>query len=687
MSLPPLTVKVTADTSELEGGLAGARAKLLSFAKAGAVVAGAAAATVVTGIVAMTKASMDNIDVLAKQARSLGLTTSAFQKMSLVAEESGVEAGKLSSILGLMQKNIVDLSNGTQAQVDSFGKLGLSLRDLQGLSPDEQFARIASKLDAIADPAEKTSLAMDIFGRSGRDAINMLTGYNEAISNAEEFQVRFGIAVAQDVSDNVERANDAVGRMSIAMGGLGNTLAGVVAPGVEATANGLVLLVGALIGARTRLDEFFPSLEAAQAALGKGVVDAIKDSPVAIQEYEDAIDGVVASQSALTESALQSSNELRRFAVNLEAFEQTGAASAIDAIADEADMLRQRFVDGQITAEEFANKMENIRSRAAAIAADASAADIALDGIDDADFGGVIARLGALGEAMTAALGIALSLRNTMPGAIPVGPSDMEGDARNRRFPGIALPPGAMQAPPSAPAELGIPDITPGVAGGGSVRDKFKERLEALQEGLMSEAEIVGAWYAESQETLVTALENEAITEAQYRDLRERLEQEHQDRISKIRELGNQSAVSMALGAGEEILTAIGQTNEKALRIAKVFGAAQALISAYQGAAKALELPFPKNLVAAAAVLAKGIGFVNAIKGVSKGGASGGASAGGGGGAGAGGGAAPQQNVQTLNFTLTNDSFGIGQNLVRQIAAQLNEAQRNGSTLVRATVS
>ena len=46
-----------------------------------------------------------------------------------------------------------------------------------------------------------------------------------------------------------------------------------------------------------------------------------------------------------------------------------------------------------------------------------------------------------------------------------------------------------------------------------------------------------------------------------------------------------------------------------------------------------------------------------------------------------------QQNVQTLNFTLTNDSFGIGQNLVRQIAAQLNEAQRNGSTLVRATVS
>jgi hypothetical protein len=114
-----------------------------------------------------------------------------------------------------------------------------------------------------------------------------------------------------------------------------------------------------------------------------------------------------------------------------------------------------------------------------------------------------------------------------------------------------------------------------------------------------------------------------------------------------------------------------------------VFGAAQALISTYQGAAEALKLPFPKNLAAAAAVIAKGIGFVQAIKGMNEGG--GAPSAGAGGGAG-GGGAAAQQNVQTLNFTLTNDPFGFGANMVRQIATQLNEAQRNGST-IRATVA
>jgi hypothetical protein len=88
----------------------------------------------------------------------------------------------------------------------------------------------------------------------------------------------------------------------------------------------------------------------------------------------------------------------------------------------------------------------------------------------------------------------------------------------------------------------------------------------------------------------------------------------------------------MALGAGEQILNAIGQTNAKALKVAKVFGAAQALVSAYQGAAEALKLPFPANIAAAATVLAKGIGFVNAIRSVNSGGGGGGATGGGGGG-------------------------------------------------------
>ena len=58
--------------------------------------AGAAAATAVVAVVALTKASMNNIDVMSKQARALGLSVSSFQAMAMVAGEAGVEAEQLS---------------------------------------------------------------------------------------------------------------------------------------------------------------------------------------------------------------------------------------------------------------------------------------------------------------------------------------------------------------------------------------------------------------------------------------------------------------------------------------------------------------------------------------------------------------------------------------------------------------
>jgi hypothetical protein len=49
-------------------------------------------------------------------------------------------------------------------------------------------------------------------------------------------------------------------------------------------------------------------------------------------------------------------------------------------------------------------------------------------------------------------------------------------------------------------------------------------------------------------------------------------------------------------------------------KAAQIFGAIQATISMFTGAAKALELPFPANIAAMAAVLAKGASLVAQIK-------------------------------------------------------------------------
>jgi hypothetical protein len=220
-----------------------------------------------------------------------------------------------------------------------------------------------------------------------------------------------------------------------------------------------------------------------------------------------------------------------------------------------------------------------------------------------------------------------------------------------------------------------------GGGGGGGGQNPIVAQLEALRQQMLTEEQIELESYARRQEMLAQALDQQLLTQQEYAALMQRSQQEHSDKMSEIDVYRYGSGLDKASAFFGEMASAMQGGNEEMLKISKAFGAAQALISAWQGAAEALKLPFPSNMAAFAKVLSTGLGAVNAIKGAKKGGTTSGAGAGGG--AGAATGATP---VQTMNFNITNDPFGFGERIARQMASQLNEAQRNGSS-IRATVN
>lgn len=641
MAGPEVKVKVGADTSGLDKGLKGAEARLSIFAK-GAAVAGAAVAATGAAVIALTKASLANIDATAKMARSIGLSTSALQDMSLVANEAGVETGKLTSMLGLMQRNISELQKGTKLQTDAFASMGLTIADLQGLSPDEQFRRIAEAMDGITDPTEKTARAMEVFGRGGRDAINMLSGYSQRIAEAEEFNRRFGISVAQDVSDGIERANDAVGRISMVFEGLGNQMAGFVAPAIEATANAIVAFAGHVVGAKVTLEDFFGTLERARDVLGEDVFSELVGNPAKIADVAKELEGLANQTVNLAYVAASAGQSLDDLVFQLSAMGASDAANEAFAIAEGLAQADREFQAGTISADEFRAKMLEATTQAKGLLT-------GLEGVDNARFGGVMADLGALIGRLSDAAGEAMRLRMNLPGAWEMAPSD------GSSVTGFEPDPNAPRTRPQRPgvdSSFGSPLPSRGGGGGGGA-DPMTARLESLQEALATESEIVQAWYDESLETLTTAMERQMLTEEEYRQLRERLEKEHQERMAGIKDAGNKMSLESALSGGAEVLNAMGAFNKKALKIASVFAAGEALISTYKGAAKELEKGV-FGFATAAAVIAKGLAFVGAIKSA---GSSGGSIASGGGGGGAA--PAPQAPAQQPLDVLLN-TYGPG---------------------------
>jgi len=615
-----VAIRVGADTTSLVTGMRKSEASLATFAKVGV----GAVAAVGAAMVALTKQSMANIDVLAKQARSLGLTTQAFQKMALVAEEAGVESGKLSDMLGKMQRNIDELGQGTQTQIDAFSRLGLSITDLQGLKPDEQFAKIAESLDAINDPTSKAALSMEVFGKSGRASINMLSDYSAKAAEAAEFQNRFGIAVSQTASDDVERANDAVGRLGMVMEGLGNRMATFVAPAIESVANSLIAFAANIWGANTRLEEFYGTLERARAILGDEIVDALNGNAAAIVDNAAALETLRSAYDTLAGTASNASNTLTQAAWRLEQLGELETAQTLENISTQMAVLNDNFEKGKIKGDEFASQMTILEQRAIEAAA-------GIEGIDAITFARVTQGLEFLGATLARVAAVAATVRNNLPGA-------SAGMDTGSDFPGLdggnSLPPDP-RAPTTSPrprqqgvdslgdwAAAGAPKKGGGGGGGGKKVDPNVAKLESLIAALQTEREVITEWYAESLELLNGSTEAELEAIGGKHAAMERLEKEHQERLASIKEMGNQWGVQAALEGGAAILGAMASTNKKAAKLQGIFAAAAALMSTYQGAAKELEKG-TFGFASAAAVIAKGIGFVSAIKSAASSGASG----------------------------------------------------------------
>lgn len=156
--------------------------------------------------------------------------------------------------------------------------------------------------------------------------------------------------------------------------------------------------------------------------------------------------------------------------------------------------------------------------------------------------------------------------------------------------------------------------------GGGGGENKVQTQLDALRQQLMTEEQLEMQSYAKRQEMLQQALDQRLLTQQEYSALMEQAQQAHSDKMGEIDVWRYGTGLDKASAFFGDMASAMQGGNEEMLKISKAFGAAQALISAWQGAAEALKLPFPQNLAAFAKVLATGLGAVNAIKGAGKGG-------------------------------------------------------------------
>ena len=136
-------------------------------------------------------------DQLDKMSKRTGLSVEALSGLAFAARRSGTNIEDVEMAIKRMQRTVYDFGRGLAETVDAFKALGLTLSDLAGLAPEDQFALIARRLAAVEDATTRAALAQILFGRAGTMILPMIQGYDALIAKARQLGL---ILTAKDIA-------------------------------------------------------------------------------------------------------------------------------------------------------------------------------------------------------------------------------------------------------------------------------------------------------------------------------------------------------------------------------------------------------------------------------------------------------------------------------------------------------
>lgn len=175
-----------------------AHRSLLKLASAFVAVLGARA------VASMVRAQAQQADALAKTSRKLGIAVEDLQAMALAAKLAGIATNTMTMGLQRMVRRVSEAAKGTGEAQAALKELKLDAEELNKLSPDKQFERIARALSKFGS-ADRVRLAFKVFDSEGVSLVNL---YADAIEESRQSLAKFGATLTDLDVHQIERLND-----------------------------------------------------------------------------------------------------------------------------------------------------------------------------------------------------------------------------------------------------------------------------------------------------------------------------------------------------------------------------------------------------------------------------------------------------------------------------------------------
>ncbi len=208
-----LIAKLTADTSGFDSAMSKAEksGKNLkgslekTFGKIKKVAAGAlSVAAIKKGIdtvVAFANEVSQAGDRIDKQSQALGLSRKAFQEWDYILGQNGASIGSLGVSMKTLNNLVLDAAAGGKESKTAFSQLGLGIHEIEKLEPEKQFEAVVRAFQKMPAGAQKSALAVKIFGRNGMELLPLLNQSETSIDELRQRAEELGLIMSDDAVD------------------------------------------------------------------------------------------------------------------------------------------------------------------------------------------------------------------------------------------------------------------------------------------------------------------------------------------------------------------------------------------------------------------------------------------------------------------------------------------------------
>jgi len=208
-----------------------------------ATLAASAVAAIGAGLVANVRRYTENTKRIKLMSRATGASVRGLSRLEYAFKRVGYDGEDLSSVIAEVSIKLGDAAESAGSARDAFDRLGLDWAELQQVSTDEAFIRVAESLRKVQNAAERVHIADTIFGGDDARKVLALTDDLERLTDEAD---RLGHTLDDATVGATQRFGDAIAAINARVEGLANQLAAAAVTIAQPFVDTFARIIGAV---------------------------------------------------------------------------------------------------------------------------------------------------------------------------------------------------------------------------------------------------------------------------------------------------------------------------------------------------------------------------------------------------------------------------------------------------------